>query len=159
MVRAAAIAYIRSHRDEFEVYMAEGEDQGRTWHRDLDRYLEDMEQVNKWGDHYTLIAICRAYNVCIRVLSKDDNYRWRYEPADEPDRYEPGNTLRLYYSGNHYENVVSRKELRTEARANLYREHTERRAAPERAIVGRPGDTWAEAHGWISRECVLARPG
>ena len=66
-VRAAAIAHMKAHDDEFSMYF----DDLIEWQS----YLSGMSQSRTWGDELTLRAIADAYGVHIHVItSTTDNW-------------------------------------------------------------------------------------
>ena len=75
-VRQKAMAYMRSKREEFACFYADGVA--------FDRYLQKMERDRSWGDELTLRAICSAFGATIHVVtSTEHNWYLKYTP-DEP---------------------------------------------------------------------------
>ena len=96
-VRRAAVRWARNHRDFIGPFVPE--DEGP-----LPTYLQNMSRLGTWGDHPTLEAMARAYNVAVAVLKRTESGSLEWFKAgkwDEGTQY-----IGLYLEGEHYENLV-----------------------------------------------------
>ena len=68
-----------------------------------------MSRLGTWGDHPTLEAMARAYNVAVAVLKRTESGNLEWFKAGEWDvstQY-----IGLYLEGEHYENLVGINEV------------------------------------------------
>ena len=77
--------------------------------RTVGNYLKEMRTSGVWGDNIMLESLSRAYQVPIAVFKKLENGSYLWMEAGE----NPGNNVRmpLYLEGEHYENMVTLREV------------------------------------------------
>lgn len=103
-VRRKAVAYIRFHRPDFEVFLGE----------DFKTYVREMARDGVWGDELTLRAACESLGVVLNVVSSDsENWFHRYIPLHALVQHE---AFLSFVSPVHY-NAISRRPQRVAAPA------------------------------------------
>lgn len=101
-LRKCAVTYMRDHRDEFMAFYVSDEADG-DGNDTFDDYCTKMASTDAWGGQLELVALSRALNVQISVVS-----------ANAPDAIvgDHGPVLRLTFHthflamGNHYNSAV-----------------------------------------------------
>jgi hypothetical protein len=100
---------MRTHPEDFVHFL---EDTGHGQQHALDSYLSTMSRDGEWGDNLTLQALCSVYKVHIFVLKMGgqigpDGYWTEVGQAEGAV-----STFWLHLRDNHYENLVSLRQIR-----------------------------------------------
>ena len=94
--------WARQHRDFIGMNLAE--DDGT-----VQEYLGGMVKLGTWGDHLMLQVLCNVYQVKVVVIKKmhDGRIVWNLVgDMKEGDTFIP-----LWLAGEHYENMVSARDI------------------------------------------------
>lgn len=135
-VRAAAVAHIRDHADEYINFLGE----------DLELYCAEMSKSGTWGDELTLRALCDSYGVIINVVTSDQHHWYlSYTPLERKMDRE---VFLAYIAPIHYNSIKRKSSLKTMSdkalrhmsnslRLSLGRRNTKEAAIAEDEVGGR----------------------
>ncbi|EIE22284.1 cysteine proteinase [Coccomyxa subellipsoidea C-169] len=95
-LRQKVVTFIRSHVDDFEPYMEDGET--------LDRYCKRMSEDGTWAGYQEQVALARLCSVAIRVYQAGQPV-WTIKP-EYPDFPQDSPAIHVsYHDGEHYNSV------------------------------------------------------
>jgi len=100
----AAVRYAEQHEEDLAHLM----DQDR-WTNGYKAYLRQMRNDGEWGDVVMLTALCGAYKVGLAILHAQHEGGHFWVEVGEVEAGE--RRLGLYYTGDHYENLIMFKEM------------------------------------------------
>lgn len=95
------MAYIRSNPQDYFAFLQPFVDDlrpGATVHD----FLDSLDQDGVWAGEESIVAVCRKFSINVQVWDRS-----RKRVIDYPsDRATPIGTIRLAFTGNHYDSVV-----------------------------------------------------
>lgn len=102
--RKKAVAWMLQNWEDLEPFHSAGDGQE---HKSKDEYVRAMATNGFWGDDLALNALCGAFRVVVKVLKQVQPGEYYWMDAGQGD----GQCLRLFLSGNHYENLFASDEV------------------------------------------------